>query len=452
MIELDDPNDAAQLEIALRGISKAMQNVVSSTTYVNQRPDTLRTLRSGAPKIYAKAQDEFEQTKAIRNQLKQRLSELAVKYPGKQDDCAARDDKAEAFLKQAEAFDQTLQAQYRAIQGNDQVDYAAFGEAAAGTSETLSAATKYRDETLETVAELDQTIIRILADQKIDYIAVVGRSSWCEWNDCYSEHAYKYPPVHVTEKVYEYLDRKTGTIATWKSGWRESHTDLRIDRSMWSALSVSEKKSMDRWHDYAEFWIEDLEAKAFHRYTEIVDGEESLTGWKAVSEDTFWAHQEDLGLALFTKPTGMYISEAMKTPEPPGEVLIAEPTIVDGQPTGRNGYGYWGDGGFWVWYGQYRLISDLLGGGRYGYNDWSSYNRRDRGQPYYGNNDKWGTYGGSTYGNGRYSNSSYAKRNPSEIAEARSTRPITRSSGRPDASVRNAGTASRGRGPGGSGK
>ncbi len=69
------------------------------------------------------------------------------------------------------------------------------------------------------------------------------------------------------------------------------------------------------------------------------------------------------------------------------------------QLVGNPQYGHWqtnsGGQSFWAWYGQYALISSLLGGNRYRYNDWS-YNR---GWSHY--ND----YGRSRYASQRQRNS-----------------------------------------------
>jgi len=65
------------------------------------------------------------------------------------------------------------------------------------------------------------------------------------------------------------------------------------------------------------------------------------------------------------------------------------------QLVGNPQYGQWqshsGGQSFWAWYGQYALISSLLGGHRYGYNNWS-YNRG------------WSHY--NDYGRSRYSSQS----------------------------------------------
>jgi hypothetical protein len=55
------------------------------------------------------------------------------------------------------------------------------------------------------------------------------------------------------------------------------------------------------------------------------------------------------------------------------------------QHVGRSHYGYFGPGGFWIFYGQYAFMSRALGGHRIGRGDYGTYvGMRNRGQPYYG--------------------------------------------------------------------
>ncbi|MDQ6991498.1 MAG: hypothetical protein Q9M11_07170 [Mariprofundaceae bacterium] len=76
--------------------------------------------------------------------------------------------------------------------------------------------------------------------------------------------------------------------------------------------------------------------------------------------------------------------------------------LAASQLVGNPQYGHWqedsGGQSFWAWYGQYALISSLLGGHRYGYNNWS-YNRG------------WSHY--NDYGRDRYSSSSQRNRHDS---------------------------------------
>jgi hypothetical protein len=110
----------------------------------------------------------------------------------------------------------------------------------------------------------------------------------------------------------------------------------------------------------------------------------------------------------------MYESEAEHTAQPAGFTYVAPPS------QGSNQYGYWDrrDGqSFWVFYGQYALMRDLLW--NYQYQpiptyDWEGYRTySSRHETYYGTDPRtnsaprYGTQGSTTQS--RYSTSSYAK-------------------------------------------
>ncbi len=71
----------------------------------------------------------------------------------------------------------------------------------------------------------------------------------------------------------------------------------------------------------------------------------------------------DVGMAIAHKPAGKYDFEAERAPHPAWQAYVAPPA------EGSNQYGRWEhrDGGsFWVWYGRYALLRDLLSAGRGG--------------------------------------------------------------------------------------
>ena len=119
--------------------------------------------------------------------------------------------------------------------------------------------------------------------------------------------------------------------------------------------------------------------------------------WVDVSPVTYQAMEDKLGMAVEHKPAGKYDSEAEKVAQPAGFAYMAPLS------QGRNQYGYWEhrDGGnFWVWYGQYALLRDLLWGRSYRplpsgeYENYRSY--QSRGRTYYGRDEsasapKYGT-------------------------------------------------------------
>jgi hypothetical protein len=135
--------------------------------------------------------------------------------------------------------------------------------------------------------------------------------------------------------------------------------------------------------------------------------------WVDVPSGTYDAMRNDLGMAVEHKPAGKFDSEAERVAQPAGFAYMA--------PVGQasNQYGYWDhrDGrDFWVFYGQYALMRDLLFNHSYrpieryeweGYRDsWRS------GRTYYGRDEAAGTpkYGSQgTITHDRYAGSSYAK-------------------------------------------
>jgi hypothetical protein len=135
--------------------------------------------------------------------------------------------------------------------------------------------------------------------------------------------------------------------------------------------------------------------------------------WAAVPRTTYDAMRNDLGMAIEHKPAGRYDSESEHVAQPAGLAYVAPPA------QGSNQYGYWDhrDGrDFWVFYGQYALLRDLLSNHsyrpfeRYEWEDYRTY--RSRGQTYYGRDSssdapKYGTQGTATQD--RYSGSKYAQ-------------------------------------------
>ena len=134
--------------------------------------------------------------------------------------------------------------------------------------------------------------------------------------------------------------------------------------------------------------------------------------WVAVSPSIYDAMRNDLGMAVEHKPAGKYDFESDRVAQPAGFAYMAP------LAQGRNQYGYWDHSGgrdFWVFYGEYALMRDLLFNHNYRpieRGDWEGYRGyQTRGQTYYGNEggagQRYGTQGSTT--RQTYSGSSYAK-------------------------------------------
>jgi hypothetical protein len=151
--------------------------------------------------------------------------------------------------------------------------------------------------------------------------------------------------------------------------------------------------------------------------TQLVDAS-AKTGASSSEENcvavsTFDAMRNNLGMAVEHKAAGKYDSEADHVAQPAGFAYMAPLS------QGSNQYGSWQHSGgrdFWVFYGQYALMRDLLFNHSYrpiDRGDWEGYRgSQTRGQTYYGNDgsagQRYGTQGSSTQQT--YSGSSYAKK------------------------------------------
>jgi hypothetical protein len=138
----------------------------------------------------------------------------------------------------------------------------------------------------------------------------------------------------------------------------------------------------------------------------------STDDWVEIPKATYQANEANIGMAVAHKAAGKYDTEADNVPEPAGFAYMA--------PVGqRNQYGYWdhsNGGNFWIWYGQYALLRDLLWGRSYqpipSY-EWESYRTaRSSGHTYYGRDEsasapKYGTHG--TFTQQHYSESRYVR-------------------------------------------
>ena len=130
----------------------------------------------------------------------------------------------------------------------------------------------------------------------------------------------------------------------------------------------------------------DFFKKYYHKYRIIMEEKDTETRWGEVSQEYYQRYEPFLGMTIWSKKDG----KDSDSIGPPGYEYVGEPR-----------YGQWktdsSGNSFWEFYGKYRLISDLLGGGfiyRGNYNNYRTY--RSKGQPYYGPRQEYGTKGSMT--------------------------------------------------------
>lgn len=135
--------------------------------------------------------------------------------------------------------------------------------------------------------------------------------------------------------------------------------------------------------------------------------------WTNVSESSFHAVENDLGMAIAHKDAGLFDSEAQETPQPAGFAYIAP------ESQGSNQFGHWDHRGgetFWTWLPQYLILRELLWDHDYrpvvldeyrGYRSAQSSGRTYYGQATPASPPKYGTHG--TFTETHYAQSRYVQ-------------------------------------------
>jgi hypothetical protein len=448
----DDPKDSTSVFKLNKMHSEYMKNSNISTRYVNERIAFLIESRDNASLIQEKAKQHLFEISRLQDELLIESKKAIANFPNKSVDLESRQSLINDLAKIVEESNSQLNNEYnkRSNSSNEFVDYAIIGEQGQLIEKKLTEATKQQKETKNKISQLEKSYVKVLADQRIEYFLTITRASWCEGEYCGNGSETSYSPIKVDSTVFEYFDSsQVATLATIRRSWGSENLKINVKKDMWKALSLNERYRWDRNHTDADYWIQKLYTKTFHKYVEIEDDQSKETGWQSVSETYFLKQYDNLGMAILTKPFGFYDEDAITDAQPVGMATIAEPVLKDGVASGSNQYGEWRQSNglsFWHYYGMYHMYRGLVGPSRYGYNDWNGYNSRHRGASYYGRNNRWGTFGSSTYSNSRYQNSGFARANSSTVYSARTGKRASSSS------IRGASSSNRNRGPSSRGK
>ncbi len=289
--------------------------------------------------------------------------------------------------------------------------------------------------------ELDglfKSYTKVLSDMKAEYFVKVKREAWDNRSDYYRPYFAEYV-LNVPADVYEEVAASNADeIAKLTTGFFGASLHSKIG-GLWDRLEIDPAaKWPGRRVDTAVFLFLEWYAKYFHKYI-IVEGEKKQeTDWVEVEEETYADNIDYLGMALVTKPYGVFEDDAYKQAAPPGMGFVGNPE-----------YGKWDknkDGDrFWVWYGKYRLFSGLIVGpaaGMFMFSDWNRWHSHHRYQkPYFGKTStgaaKYGTRGTYVRRSNLFRNSSFARRGGLKTQMP---------------SMRGAGASFRGGGPGSRGK
>jgi hypothetical protein len=384
------------------------------------------------------------------SQLLEQVKKVKNDFPAKADEVSTLFAPFIEEERKAKSALSSAQEEYKKHQQKEQdvfVDYALLGDSTVSITGTLKTLKENDQKLRSKLEELYQSYTKILADMRIEYFVTPARISWeeSEFIEWPSEHVYSYGARQVDEEIFQYFASLPPEQEIANERWSFS---INIDKKMWDTLKINPTEAMPSGDNESDYWIEDDDIKAYHKYIIIRNnGEKEETDWVEVDEEDYAEMEDDLGMAIESKAYGEFESEKHEEPAPPGLAFV-----------GNEKYGEWkkdpaSGNTFWHYYGQYAMFRDILGMGMMGrpnYYDYDEYDRwrrdyKEKKQPYYGTTtgtggtsvNRYGTYGTETRSNSRFANTHFSRTGGFKTA---------------DAGVRGAGSANRGGGPGGGGK
>lgn len=438
LLKANKKESATHLRIAFSRINRIIKTSIQKSKQPILRMAELEKIKKEAPEMVKAAESDMNDINKLIQPLETDLVPQAQKdFPKRSDEISKRFVPIKKLQRDADAGLKKAQAQLDLHETDKSPDYAILGDNVTRVQTNLNTIKKSEKEYRSQINQLYQSYTKILSDMRIDYYIQIGRTSWDEASDWPTEHSYLYPPSKVEEKAYDYFTKlnPNSITATYTRGWGER---LRIyaDTNYWNALKILPATNWySRSHDTAEFWIEDLLTKTYHKYILVENNARKETDWELVDEGDYYEYYNYLGMEIVSKPYGFFEDEKIEEASPPGMSLVDNHKYGEWRTdphTGRS---------FWHYYGIYSFF--YARPGRYYYrDDWGAWRRDYRGRkPYYGRSgttsNVYGTYGSAVRTDRRYQSSYFAQKGGLRTSSA---------------SVRGAGPGRRGGGPGGRGK
>lgn len=353
-------------------------------------------------------------------------------------DFAAKAQRIDEFTKPLNDFRVEATATASALEqeaGAGTVNYAVMTDYSQTVARKAGEYAKGDESLRAKLKQLPHSETHTLVDVRLVALVTFGRTTWNNSSD-WGEEDHLFSPVEVQVEV-------ANDIATFSA-------EQELDESYLSNLGV--KTGEDPWpsdHDSATFWVDELEERYCQKIRVLVDGEPSSVLMpkddfcgqyntpSEVKDGIYWVEEDGLGadaigMDVYSKAFGDFDDEASEAATPPGMAYVGDPKTGEWK-TDNSG------NSFWAFYGQYRFFTDLIGGPspyyyRSEYDTWNK-NYRYQEKSYYAGTASSPRFGAkSPQAATRFKNTNYGK------------------TGLSDASVRSAGPAARGGGPGGGGK
>lgn len=415
-------------------IKRIANDAKKLSKYPVERYNLLNKAVKDATLIHKKALSRVVRIENIVKKLNTDFTTKAKKdFPGVKDKVDA---KYAPFLKiERDVLNQQeiVKQQYQIHQSGSGADYALFQDNADLIQQNLATTQKLEKQFKKEVHQLYKSYTKILKDMKTEFYLTVARESWDNDSDYNTSKIVKFTR-QVSPEVYDAFNASpVETIAEIR--YYQSFSSPM--RNEWNQLKIKPMANWPYGHDAAVFWVDNSDEKYFHKYIMEENGNRKDTDWQQVKWGFYESSMGLLGMAVLTKPFGVFEEDRMTQASPPGMSYVGNPL-----------YGEWqedenGDR-FWSWYGKYAFFSTLffLPPTYYYYNSWRSWDMDYKyKKAYFGKTKKgrkkYGTYGAYVGRSPGFQNSRFARSGGLKTQAA---------------SVRGAGAKMRGGGPKAKGK
>jgi hypothetical protein len=413
LLQRNNDRDEHAVAIQIAQIARLLSEAEAYADLPERRRQYVDSISGTYARVARESEDDAGKVKAEADALRAIGDRTKRAFPARAADI---DRRLEPLLRLADATaNANRKVSFETANANARrdTDFVVLGDNARLVSRNASKVNEDARTLADQLESLSHSYSKTLADMKAEYAITVQRWSWNDSADSPPVHTYTYPRREISGEAFDYFNSLPETLpyaarysssAFFGSAYR---THERVDQGRWTALGIAPREAWVDRDDTAEYGYT-LSGEYFHKYLTTDNDQAQETGWQPVDETMFEEHVDDLGMDMLAKPFGTFEDEKVANPTPAGLAFVGNP-----------GYGQWrtDDRGtsFWVWYGRYRLFSDLLGvGGQpyyYRQDEWNTWSSRYRGQPYYGEDkDSKERYG--THGYVMGSSSRYASRIP----------------------------------------
>ena len=406
-------DDATAIRIELARVNRIIASAIKSSKKAVVRMAFLQGVKKEAPKMVKKAEEEGVTSGKIIESLDGFIANAKAEYPKKADEITGKYAPLNKLHKDAQDALIITHAEFELHESGKIADYAKLGDGIVVGSTNLNKLRPLDKSLRLKIGELYRSYSKVILDMKIiekPWKQVV-RYEWSNWAEYDNTHEVSNQKVFISMEEFKKLQPR----------FKKSNENLIADSGGSHETCIEDM---------------DIDYHYYHKYLLVENKEKKKTDWIEVQEGYYEDNEDNLGMEVISKPYGYFEEDKLEEAAPPGMSKVGNPKYGK-WVTNSSGQRQWG------WFEHYMFYNLMFGGSNhYSHGSWNNWNNDYRGrEPYYGRNtagtQKYGTHGSSVRTSPKYSKTDFARKGGFKRASA---------------SVRGAGSGSRGGGPGGKGK